>query len=310
MPIRTAKRLVLIPALVLLLPGAPTEAGETAETVLIRQALEKDRSGLRRGDAELVASALARNFVQYDARGYMDPAGWTIPHEDLASYSRALEQDLEARRYDISRTVTFLHVYLEKAVVTTVDSGWVQERVSGERQPYARTCLWTFRKFDDEWLATGLVSDLGDTTAGPYDGSTGQVPEVIARALRDEATGWNDGSPGAVLDHFDEEFVAYDSYDSPNPAKLVIIFADAEEFDEWLEERLRLVDYDLERRVVGAAVSAGGNEAIAITDEMVSVAHKLGSATSSRQRRGVWTLSRRTGSWKVTNMFLHMKGFH
>ena len=303
---RTAKTLVLIPALALLLPALPAWGAETAETVLIRQALEKDRSGMRRGDAELVASAMAENFVHYDARGSVDPAGWTIPHEDLASYAGDLETDLQARRYDISRTVTFLHVYKQKALVTTVDSGWVQDRATEERQPYARTSLWTFRKLDEEWLATGLVSALGDSASGPAPAGSA-APEALSSFLMGEAADWTDGDAGGVLDHFDEEFVGYDSYTSSNPAKLVVIFGNAEEFEEWLRERLSLVDYTVERSVVSAKLGAGGTEAIAITDETVSVAHRQGTATSERQRRVVWTLSRRSGAWKVTNMFLHMK---
>ena len=41
MPIRTAQRLVLLPVLALLLSGSRPGAAETAETVLIRQVLEK-----------------------------------------------------------------------------------------------------------------------------------------------------------------------------------------------------------------------------------------------------------------------------
>lgn len=309
MLMRTVKRLAPMAALALLLPAIPSRAAETAETVLIRQTLEKDRSGLRRGDAELVAAAVADNFVHYDARGYMDPAGWTIPEVGVSAYTKALEADLAARRYDISRTVTLLHVYTDKAFVTTVDSGWVQDRASGERQVYASSCLWLFRKYDEEWLATALISDLGDTTAGPYEGAASPPPEAIREMLGEEAAGWSDGSPGSVLGHFDEEFVAYDSYGSSNPAKLVIIFADLEEFDEWLTDRLQRVNYDVERRVVTATLSEGGDEAIAISDERVSVTHQLGTASSSRERRVVWMLSRRSGSWKVANMLLHMKAF-
>ncbi|MFH1567183.1 MAG: hypothetical protein ABIL09_04225 [Gemmatimonadota bacterium] len=296
-------------ALLLLLVPAPSAEAETAETVLIRQSLEKDRSGRRRGDIELVRAACADRFVHYDARGYADPAGWVVAHEGPETYARAVAADLQANRYEIERAVTLLHVYQEKAFVTTVDSGWVVERTSGARRPLLSTGLWTFRKFEDEWLATALVADVGDSAAGPYEGAAGTPAEAIAAVLRDEAAGWSKGDAGAVVDQFDEEFVAYDSYYSSDLVKLVIVLGNAREYREWLDRRLDLVDYDVQRQVLHTAVGPEGTEALAITADRVAVRYKLGEVTASLDRHVTWTLSRQGGSWKVTNMLLQVKSF-
>ncbi|MDA0335934.1 MAG: hypothetical protein O2782_12265, partial [bacterium] len=70
-----------LPALLivtLLTPVVSVQA-ETTETILIRQALEKDRSGRRRGDVELVLSAYDRDrVVIYDADGSSDGRGWSV----------------------------------------------------------------------------------------------------------------------------------------------------------------------------------------------------------------------------------------
>jgi hypothetical protein len=299
-------------ALALALVAAPDdrcEAGETAETILIRQTLEKDRSGRRRGDVELMMSACHESFVTYDARGYIDPAGWVVEHESLEAREAALRAELEANRYEIARRVTFLQVWKEKAVATVEDSLWVTDRASSERRRDGETSLWTFRKLDEDWLATSLVANLGDSTAGPYSGSAGEPDADIARVLGSEAEAWGQGSAGGILDLYDDEYLGIDQLHSSNTAKILITFSDAEELEEWLDQRLELVDYDLERKVVQTTVGPEGNEAVAITEETVVASRRLGDAVDKASRRMAWALSRSGGDWKVTWALLHVKPF-
>ena len=296
-------------AALLLLPMGPARAGETAETVLIRQAIDKDRSGRRRGDAELAASVCAEHFVAYEGHNLIDPVGWTVQHEDLESYSAALTEKLQRTRYDIRRSVTFLHVWKEKAMVTTVDSGWVVDRASGDKSEYASTWFWVFHKDGEDWLVTGLIEDLGDTTAGPHPG-TGATPDAnIVALLEEEAAGWRDRDAAAILRCFDDDFTGYEGFFSSNPALWYIILEDAEELEEWLDDRLALVDYDLQRQVIHTSLSAGGTEALAVTQEQVTASPDQGDVKHRLDRRVVWTLSRKTGAWKVTNMLLAMKDY-
>jgi len=299
----------LIVAALLLLPGGPARAGETAETILIRQAIDKDRSGRRRSDSELAASICAEQFVAYAGNNLIDPVGWTVQHEAPESYSASLTEELQRVRYDIRRSVTFQHVWKEKAMVTTVDSGWVIDRASGDKTEYASKTFWVFHKDGEEWLLRGLVEDLGDTTAAAQP-PAGVTPDPdIAALLEDEAAGWRDGDAAAILGCFDDEFTGYEGFFSSNPALWYIILEDAEELEELLDDRLPLVDYDLQREVIHTSVSTGGTEALAVTREQVTASPNQGDAKHRLNRRVAWTLSRKTGAWKVTSMMLAMKDF-
>ena len=298
-----------VTALLLLPMGSERAVGETAETVLIRQAIEKDRSGRRRGDAELAASVCAEKFVAYAGNNLIDPVGWTVRHETPESYSASLAEELQQRRYDIRRTATFLHVWKNKAMVTSVDSGWVVDRASGEKSEYAATTFWMFHKDGEDWLVTGLVADLGDTTAGPHPGTGGAPEPAIVTLLEGEAAGWRNGDAAAILRCFDDEFTGYEGFFSSNPALWYIILEDAEEMEEWLDDRLPLVDYDLQRQVIHTSVSKGGTEALAVTREKVTASPTQGDVKHQLDRRVAWTLSRKTGAWKVTSMMLAMKDF-
>ena len=57
------------------------EAGETPETILIRQMLSNDISGYRRGNAELALGGYGEHFVSYLGHQNGDPRAWTIRHE-------------------------------------------------------------------------------------------------------------------------------------------------------------------------------------------------------------------------------------
>jgi len=276
---------------------------ETTETILIRQALEKDRSGRRRGVVELVLSQYDGNrFVRYSANGMIDPLGWRVRNETLTSYADALGQDLRIYRYDIQRSVTLISVRLDKAFVTTVDKGLVIDRNSGAEQALDVTRLWTFRKEDDEWLVSALVDSLGDLATGPYTGAAGGVDEDIAMVLKAEAQAWNSGSAAGVIDHYDGEYVGYDAYHTILPATWAITFNDAEEFEDWLDKRLSLTSYDVQREILHASKGAGGLAAVALTREKVTAKYRGGTAVHSQEGYAFWTLSRGGGSWKVTNL--------
>ena len=278
-------------------------AAETAETILIRMALEKDRSGRRRGDIELTVSQYdEERFVHYAGGGLIDPLGWRVRHEDLASYSEALESDLRVNRYDIQRSATLVSVRLDKAFVTTVDTGAVIDRVSGAERTLDVTRLWTFMKEDDKWLVTALVDSLGDLAAGPYVGDAGGVDEGIATVLKAEAEAWSSGSAGDVANHYDGEYVGYDAYYTTLPATWLITFNDADELEDWLGERFSLTTYDVQREVLHASTGAGGVEAVALTREKVTARYEGGTAVHSQEGSAFWTLSRRGGTWKVTNL--------
>lgn len=292
---------LLCPALVLglLWPGSERAAAETAETILIRQALEKDRSGRRRGDAELVLSAFDDDhLVVYDAAGSIDPRAWTVAHASRQDYARVLEADLRVRRYDIERAVVFINEWKDKAFVTTIDSGAVIDRAGGRSRPYVAQSLWTFHKREEDWSVTGLVTALGDTATGPAAGRV-VAPEVVA-FLEDEAAQWTAGSAGGIAGALEEEVVAVDCYFSSTPAKWLIIFADRDELTAWLDERLEHVRYDVHREVLHAA--ANGDEAVAVTRDRLTATYAQGDARVEQDRVTAWLLTRSGGRWRASWM--------
>lgn len=281
---------------VLLLPMQPLQAAETAETILIRQTLEKDRSGRRRGDAELVLSAYDKDrFVAYDAGGSIDARNWSVLHDSRASVASALKTDLAQRRYDIHRAVVFMGVWKAKAFVTTVDSGAVIDVATGARTPFLQSQLWTFRKLDEEWRATGVIMSIDDGEDTPAQGQV--VAKDVAAAVNAHAAAWSKDDRSGVLDGLDDEVVIVDSYFSANPAAWLIIFGDREEFDTWLGPRLKNVDYDIESSVLHAV--SRGDEAIAVSRTLVTATYASGDAKIVDDRVNTWLLSRSGGSWDV-----------
>jgi hypothetical protein len=287
------------PSLLLcLLALAPALADETPETLLIRQALDNDKFGRRRGEVDLALSAYAPQVVVYAGQQSADPRAWQVLHEDLAAFKGAMEQELRATRYDIERQVPFIHVRGKKAIVTTLDSGQAVDRAGGTARPHRAECLWFFAKFEDKWLATGLVQGIGDELPAP--GASRQVEE-IAEVLRDEEEGWARGSAGGVAGRYDEDFAIMDAGGLLRPEKWVLLLGSAEEMEKWLDKRLQRTRYQLDRQLLHTYLSPGGGEALALTRERLNATYESGPASHQLERWVLWTLSRRSGSWKITN---------
>ncbi len=280
------------------LPLLPALAQETPETLLIRQALDNDKFGRRRGEVDLAMSAYAAEAVVYAGQRSADPRAWQVLHEDLEAWRSAMEADLRANRYEIERLVPFIHVRGKKAIVTTVDSGQVVERTGGGSHPYRAENVWYFAKFEDKWLATGLVQGFGDEL--PAAGS-GQPVGEIAELLRDEEEGWEQGSAGSLSGLYDEHFAIMDAGGLLRPEKWVLLLGAPEEMEKWLDKRLERTRYQLDRQLVHAHLSSGGREALALTRERVNATYESGPATHQLERWVLWTLSRRSGSWKITS---------
>ena len=290
-----------VPALV-----GPLPAGETAETVVIRQILEKDRFGRRRGDAETVTHGYDKSrFVVYDGAGSIDARAWTVRYASLEEYQAFLEADLAANRYDITRAVLFLKVWKNRAFATTLDSGVVVDRAGDSRRDFVQRILWSFRKDDERWKATGLVIAVGDTSDG---GAAGRLedPEVAA-ALEEDARNWSEGRRGDILAGVDEDFVGTDCYHSSNPAAWLTIFADREEFAKWLEHRLDRVDYDVERTLLHAV--SLGDEAVAVTRDRITATYLAGDSRLEQDRVSAWLLTRGDGGWRITCAWWKAKAF-
>ncbi len=281
-------------------------AAETAETVLIRQTLDKDRVGRRRGDVDLIRSSYDENFVAYSGNGFADPVGWTVLYEDPDTYTEALAADLAAHRYDTVRSVLFLTVLENMAIGAIVDSGDVIDRSSQTSLPFRDKSLWSFRKIEDRWLAQSVVQALGDSAAGPFSGPRSPSPEIV-QFLADDAAAWNDGNAGTIAGSFDLESRIIDAKKKFDPAGWIILFTGVPEYSDWLDSRLQVVDYELEREILHASVGAGGTEALAVAHEKLTARHQLGTAVHSTERFVVWTLSKRTGDWLVTNLLLNSR---
>ena len=72
--------------------------------------------------------------------------------------------------------------------------------------------------------------------------------------------------------------------------------------EQWLDKRLERTSYKVDRRVVFTSVDANQREALALTSEKLTTTYEKGDAAPSIDRYVLWTLSRRTGDWKITNM--------
>ncbi len=281
--------------------AAPSRAGETPETLLIRQALANDISGYRRADAELVLKAYHPHFVAYAGHANGDPRAWTILRENRDAFASQLAADLRDQRYEVVRTVPFIAVRATHAIATSVDSGRVVDRQTSEGTSVVVHRFWTFRKEEDDWLATGMVEGLGDTLL-PAAGTpaNGEIAELLQR----ESQAWEAGS--GILGFFDDDFTGYEALGTFKPASYKIAFSGREELEKWLDKRLPYVQYDLDRKVLHTALGPSGDEALAVTRETVAVEHVKGTAKHHKERYVFWTLSRRSGSWKITNMVFNL----
>lgn len=284
--------------------GGMVWAAETPETVLIRQILSVEKSGHRRGNADVVVQAYADRVVVYEGHHSADPHGWTILHEDRSALALALAADFEHRRYDLDRTVLFALVRNDKAIVATQDSGLVIDRQSGTSRPLNVYRLWTFTKTDDHWLAASVFQNIADTTAiAPAPASSATE---IAAVLEREAEAWQSKDINAIVAAIDEDFVACDAYHLMDRAKWRIAFSDAEEFEAWLKKRLRYANYTIDRRVIYTNLGENGLTALALTQETVSVAYEKGPAIHRMERYVFWGLSRRSGTWKITHLLANL----
>jgi hypothetical protein len=282
--------------------AAAARADETPETLLIRQALDNDKFGQRRGDAELVLSAFGDEVVVYAGNGTADPRGWTVLHEEWPAYAAAVTADLQARRYDIERSVPLLQVRGLVALVATVDSGKVVDRVSGAAQPYRAKRLWSFTKQEDEnkWLATAVFAEVGDSLSAVP--AAGGVDAGIAQVLQREAEGWREHDADAIAEVYGQGFVGYDGTRQFKPETWLIIFGNPEELKKWAEKRLRYTTYQVDRQVIYTTVGSGAREALALTLEQIATTYAKGPVRHDLARYVLWTLSQRSGSWKVTSM--------
>ena len=284
---------------------APAHPGETPETILIRKVINAEKFGKRTGDAEIILSHYARDMAAYEGHNTIDPRGWSVLHEGFPSFEQELQEDLRIHRYDTDRTVPFILAREEgtekKAIVTTVDSGVVINRQTGETRPLRTERLWFFTKIEDDWKVTGYVQNLGDTTSIGVTRPSDSVEE-IAELLDREKEGWENGDSGSIVGFCDNVFTAYNGNDKILPASWKILFNDPEELKEWLDKRLRNARYKIDRQVVHTSLSEGGREALALTRESLSATYDVGPAAHELERYVLWMLSRRSGDWRITHL--------
>jgi hypothetical protein len=279
---------------------AAAGADETPETILIRRTLANELSGHRRGDADLVLSAYEEGFAGLQGHDNADPRVWTVQYEGLQEYAEALRQDVAQYRYETDRAIAFIHVRADQAMVTSQDSGQVVDRASGATRSVDVRRFWILRKTEEVWRVALLVDALGDTLV-PSGNPAGPDPRLV-ELLGAEAAAWNAAKPGRVAGHYDERFIGCSGNDSFKPESWAIIFSGAVELEAFLKSRLKATTYQIDRQVVSTAVGDGGNEAIAVTHERVRTSHAAGDVVHSLERDVLWTVSRRSGTWKVTTV--------
>ncbi len=285
-----------------LLIGLRAEGAETPETILIRQTLSADLSGHRRGDLDLTLSAYDEYLAAYDGNGSSDPRGWSIRHESRDALKASLEQDLQANRYETERTVPAIQVRGNVATATTIDSGRVIDRQNGTERTVYEKRLWTLFKREDRWRITAFVASLGDSAAPVRPSANDEVSAVLAR----EEEAREAGDSGDLLSLFAENFSGYDGKESLNPAAWKIIFSGTEEFEKHLVRRLPHVAYQVDRQLLSTQVGPQQREAIAVTRDKVQVTHERGESEHAVEQYVMWTLSKRDGDWKITNMLYNL----
>ena len=292
-------------AIIVGMVGMPARAAETPETILIRKSIDDEKFAKRRGNAEQMLASYAEQITVYEGHGTIDPRGWSVLHESRSDLGRSLPIQLEAKRFDFDRTMPFILVLIpqhKKAIATTIDSGVVIDRATGKSEPLREERLWFFDKVDDEWLVSGYVQNLGDsTTVGtirPFD----PVPE-LSELLERERKAWELGSPGSIAGLYAENLAAYSGEKNVYPAKWKIIFGHTDDWERWLTKRLRSAKYKIDRNVVYATLGGNGQEAVAVTRERVTTTYGTGPAKHSLDRHVVWLASRKSGAWKINQVF-------
>ena len=285
--------------------GMQARAAETPETILIRKTIDNEKFAKRRGNAEQMLESYGEHVAAYEANGTIDPRGWTVSHENRAALAQAFATQLQEKRFDFDRVMPFILVLTpqhEKAIATTVDSGVVIDNSTGISEPLLEERLWFFDKIEDEWLVSGFVQNLGDaTTVGttrPFD----PVPE-LSELLEQEKEAWETGSAGSIAGLYNEKLAAYSGESEVKPAKWKIIFGDSEDWESWLTKRLGTAQYEIDRNVVYADLGASGQEAVAVTRETVTTKYDKGPVEHSLDRYVLWLASRKSGSWKINQVF-------
>ena len=275
-------------------------AAETPETILIRQTLRMDLSGKRRSDSDLVISAYDKNFVAYNAGNIDDPREWNVLFEGRQSLLNSLESDLKNNKYELQRTIPTIKVRGMVATATSLDSGNVVNRNTGEIQTIYETKFWTLVKRDEKWTISSTIRNIGKENIK----STNQSVDKDIEALLIEISNARESDNSSVLtDSFSEYFIGYDAVNKFDPISWNIIFGGSEEFSEYLAQRSPNVDYTIDRKVISSNIGKSGYEAVAMTSETVLVRHKNGQAEHSIKRNVFWTLSRQDeGNWKITSM--------
>ena len=273
---------------------------ETPETILIRRTLANDLSGYRRADADLVLSGYHEDFFTLQGNGNADPRGWSVLYENLDAFVADLGQKLAGNRYETERTLPFIYVRGKQAMITSLDSGQVVDRKGGDSIDIRVRRFWTLRKVEEEWLITSLVDNLGDSAVAVQPG--GAKESEIVDLLQREEQAWENGSAGSITGLFDEQFIGYSGYGTIKPETWKIVFSNVEELEKWLDKRFQFTAYQLDREVIFTTVGADRRQALALTREQVRTTHEKGDVAHSMERYVLWTLSRRSGDWKITNM--------
>ena len=276
-----------------------TYAAETPETILVRKTLSTDLSGLRRSDMELVLSAYDNNFVSYEAKNSSNPSNWLISLESYEELSNDIQKKLKKNRYELDRTVSSIKVRGIVATATSVDSGNVIDRNSGEWHAVNSSSFWTLLKREDKWHITSVVQNLGTREdEKPKSENYNDIEEILQ-----EAAEAREASNVDVLEKlFSEHFIGYDANHQFDPRSWKMIFGGSEEFIKHLKNRLPNVNYDIERTVLSTHVGPNENEATAMTYETVSVQHNKGNVQHKLERNVMWTFKKKDSDWQITTM--------
>lgn len=275
-------------------------ASETPETILIRQTLRMDLSGKRRSDFDLAISAYGKNFVEYNAGNYDDPRKWDVLIEGHQALLNRLKNDVKTYRYELQRTIPTIKVRGLVATATSLDSGNVVNRDTGEIQNIYETQFWTLIKEDDDWSISSTVRNVGNNSVDSTDYS---IDDDIKTLLTRISNARESGDLSTLTDFFSKHFIGYDANNNFDPVSWNIIFSGSEEFSKYLAQRTPHVDYTINRTLTSAHVGPSGHEAIAMTRETILASHKKGDSKHSIERNVFWTLSKQNeGDWKVTSM--------
>ena len=95
------------------------------------------------------------------------------------------------------------------ATATTIDSGQVIDRQSGDAKTLYEERFWTLLKREDRWLVTSFVASLGDESS-TLDTATNTEVQAL---LEQEETARENGDQSGLLSLYAEHFSGYDGLD-------------------------------------------------------------------------------------------------